>query len=196
MKFSIPVRRTILSFAGAIAISSAFIAPAFAADSVTQQITGGGALSAVVSDATMASVTYSNTAGSTIGALTLTVNDPRGTSLGWNVTIASSDFVYGGSSTLGIDIPKVGFVIGTPAEPVLTVGQAVDFDVDLQVNLLGGPNPGVGGSLNTPRETISAEDGFGSGIYTQNLPVTLVIPAYSQTGTYVATLTVLITSAP
>ena len=54
----------------------------------------------------------------------------------------------------------------------------------------------VGGSLDTAREVILAGVGSGSGAYTQNLPVNLDIPAQSQTGTYIATLTIAITSGP
>src|SRR4051812_37814494 len=164
MKLSTPFRRSVLGFAAAVAISSALVMPALATpspDSVTQQITSTGSLTAFVAAATMQSVVYNNAAGLTIGALTLTVNDARGSAEGWNVTIASSDFDYQGASTLGIDIPNAGFVIGTPGTPAGTAGQAVNVD--------GGPSAVGGGSLDQARKTISADIGFGSGIYTQNL---------------------------
>lgn len=183
------LKRTVLGAAGAVALTAAIAMPSFAQDTVTQEITGNaGDLSAVVADATMSPVAYNNEAQGSTGNLVLSVDDGRGTSEGWHVTISSSDFVYGGASTLGIAIPATGFVITTPGTPVLVLGQPVDGT--------GGPNAGIGGSLNAARETISAEVGFGSGTYTQQLPVTLAIPAFSQTGTYVADLTVLISSAP
>jgi hypothetical protein len=196
MKLSAKIVRGITGFVGALAISTALVAPTFAApavDTVSQQITSGGSLSASVANATMSSVSYSNTAGSSTGTLDLSVSDPRGTSLGWNVTIQSTDFVRTGSlltNTNAHDIPVSGFTIVSLGTPVATAGQAVDAT--------GGPKVGsvTGLDLSAPRKTISANAGFGSGNYTESIPVSLVIPAMSQTGTYVATLTVTISSAP
>ena len=185
MNITAAAKRSILGLVGAAAITASIVAPAFAADQVTQVINGNGSLTAFVSDASLSAVTYSNAATSSSGSLTLSADDPRGTSVGWNVTIASSDFDYAGASSIGLDLPSTGFVIGTPATPSMTAGQAV--------NAIG-PLAVAGGSLNTPRKTISAGVGSGSGSYTQALPVSLAIPAYSQAGTYTAVLTVLITS--
>jgi hypothetical protein len=52
------------------------------------------------------------------------------------------------------------------------------------------------GALNVAVTTTGANPGFGSGSYTQDLDVSLIIPAQSQTGLYQATLTVAISAAP
>jgi WxL domain surface cell wall-binding len=187
------LRRTVLGFLGALALGSSLVTPAFAATTVTQQITSGGALAASVADATMQSVTYSNTVATTTGTLVLSVSDPRGTSVGWNVTIQSTDFVRTGALLANVsahDIPASGFLITSVGTPAMTAGQAVDP--------VGGPRAlsSAVASLDQARKTISADAGFGSGNYTQSIPVSLVIPALSQTGTYTATLTVQISSAP
>jgi hypothetical protein len=52
------------------------------------------------------------------------------------------------------------------------------------------------GALNTERTTIGVDAGYGSGIYSQDLDVSLDIPAMSQAGTYTATLVVATSVAP
>lgn len=191
MKFQSTLRQALAGFVGAIAVSATMIMPAVAADSVTQVITGAGSLTASVANATMSSVAYSNTVGSSTGTLVLSVSDPRGTSVGWSVSIASSDFVWGGTNNLNAhNIPASGFAITAVNTPVMTAGQAVDP--------VGGPRALSAAitTLDQARTPIAASAGFGSGNYTQSLPVSLVIPAMSQTGTYTATLTVLTAAAP
>jgi hypothetical protein len=194
MKFStrnITFRQAVAGFIGAIAISATMIMPAVAADSVTQVITSAGSLTASVANASMTSIQYSNTAGSTSGTLVLSVSDPRGTSVGWSVSIQSSDFMWGGGVNANAhNIPASGFAITTVNTPVMTAGQAVDAT--------GGPRAlsAAAATLDQARTPIAANLGFGSGNYTQSLPVSLVIPALSQTGTYTATLTVLTAAAP
>lgn len=191
MKGQSKLARGILGFVGALAISGSLVLPAVAASSsVTQEITGGGNLTASVADATMQPVQYSNTQGLTTGELVLSVNDPRGTSVGWSVTIQSGSFVWGGSGNANAhNIPATGFSITSVGTPVMTAGQAVG---------VGGPRAESGAiaSLDQARTPISADAGYGSGAYTQHIPVSLVIPAMSQTGTYTATLTVLTAAAP
>jgi hypothetical protein len=190
MKFPSRFHRAVLGFVGALAVSSSLVLPTLAATTVTQQITSAGSLTAAVADASMQSVAYSNTAGSTTGSLLLSVSDPRGTSEGWNVTVQSTDFVWGGSGNANAhDIPATGFAITSVGSPVMTAGQVVGT---------GGPRAesGAVASLDQARMTISADAGYGSGNYTQTLPVSLVIPAMSQAGTYTATLTVQTASAP
>lgn len=184
------LRRAVVSIVGAAIVSSTLIAPVLGADSVTQVITGGGALSTSVADASMGGIAYSNSAGSTSGSLTLSVNDPRGTSAGWNVTLQSGDFIYGGAPNANAqNIPAGGFAITAVNTPTMTAGQAVG---------VGGPLAVASGaaSLDAARTTIRANAGFGSGAYSQTLPVSLAIPAMSQAGTYTATLTVSVTSGP
>jgi hypothetical protein len=191
MNFRSRFPRAILGFVGALAVSSSLVLPAVAAaPTVTQQINSAGSLYASVSSATLQAVQYSNTQSSSTGALDLTVNDPTGTSAGWNVTIQSSNFVYSGSSPSGQNIPASDFSITSVGTPQMTAGQTVDSN--------HGPRAlsGAIATLDQVRKTIAADPGYGSGNYTQNIPVQLVIPAMSQAGTYTATLTVQIAAAP
>ena len=189
--FRFKIKPAILTAIGALVIGATIAAPAFATtnDSVTQVITGGS-LTASITAATLTSVTYSNVLQTNSGSLTLNVSDARGTSQGWNVTVSSSDFVYqvGGPSANPTDIPATGFSILTPGAPSMVAGQAVDGS--------NGPVAGTGGALSSARQVISSAADYGSGDYTQQLPVSLAIPALSQTGTYVATLTVNVSSGP
>lgn len=183
------MQRSVLGVGLAVAVAAALVLPSLAQDAdVTQEITGGtGGLTASIADATLPPVAYSNAAQQNPGLLTLSVSDARGSSAGWNVTVSSSAFDYSGASPIGADIPSANFEILTPGDPSVVAGQPI---------VAAGPLAGVGGTLDTAREVIFAGIGSGSGSYTQNLPVNLDIPAQSQTGTYVATLTVAITSGP
>src|SRR5690242_4146700 len=106
------LRRAVLGLVGALAVGASLVTPAFAATTLTQEITSGGQLSASVANATMQPVAYSNTAGLTTGSLVLSVSDPRGTSVGWSVTVQSSDFVWGGTGNANAhNIPATGFSI-------------------------------------------------------------------------------------
>ncbi len=189
--FRFKIKPAILTAIAALAIGATIATPAFATsvDSVTQEITGG-TLTASITAASLTSVTYSNVLQTNTGALTLNVSDARGTSQGWNVTVSSTDFIYqvGGPSANPSNIPATGFSVVTPATPVMVAGQAVDGT--------NGPVAGTGGALSSARQVISSAADYGSGDYTQVLPVSLAIPALSQTGTYVATLTVNVSSGP
>jgi hypothetical protein len=157
---------------------------ALAEDTVTQEITSGS-LSAVVSDASLTSVAYSNLATSSSGTLMLTVDDSRGSGTGWNVTISSGSFVYGGGSPIGQNIPASGFQTTSFGTLVVNAGQASPA-----------PAAGAGGTLSAAVPVLSADASTGSGNYTQPINVSLAIPAQSQAGTYVAELEVTITDGP
>jgi hypothetical protein len=184
------VQRGFLGLCMATLLAPVMAHTTLADDKVTQDIGTGGELEAYVADVSLGAVFYSNDQQSSSGTLVLNVDDPRGSSEGWNVTIASSDFVYGGTSTTGKDIPVTGFAFTANGTVSKTAGQDIDQT--------GGPSTGTisGASLETAQMVISANEGFGSGTYTESLPVALVIPPLSQVGTYTATLTVTITSGP
>lgn len=188
------IRRFALGAAAAVAVASTLVVPAFAApanNSVTQVITSAGSLGAYIDNASMTAITYSNSQGATTGTLNMHVTDPTGSGAGWNVTVKSSDFAYGGTSLYGQAIPASGYTIASLGAPSVVAGEARDAQ--------HGPNAyssSLNASLDSARKVISADPGFGSGDYDQAIGVGLVIPAQSQAGTYTATLTVLIASAP
>ncbi|HEX5825640.1 MAG TPA: hypothetical protein VFY18_14370 [Candidatus Limnocylindrales bacterium] len=166
--------------------------PALAANTVVQAITGSG-LTASVADLTLASVAYQNAAHDVTGTMVLTVDDSTDSGAGWNVTILSSAFVWVGTANGGTDIPASDFALSAAAVPTMIAGQSVG------VAAATGPQvPPLSpiGTLDTARKTISATAAYGQGTYSQDLGVTLTIPAMSRVGTYTATLTTTITSAP
>jgi len=147
---------------------------------------------ASVSDLALPAQAYSHFSQTSFGSTTLTATDASAVSLGWNVTIQSSAFVYSGSFS-GTNIPAANLSLTSAAAPAVVSGQPIDT---LGV---GGPKvPAVSpvGTLDIPRKTLQAEALFGKGTYTQALGVTLTIPAQSIAGTYTATLTTTILQGP
>lgn len=177
---------------GAAGLLLTMAGSAMAADTVTLAVTGSG-LTASVSDLTLTSVAYQNTAHAVTGSMLLTADDSTGTGAGWNVTIQTSDFIWVGTANGGIDIPAARFALTSAAAPTLVAGQVVGAAAATGPQV---PPTSPIGTLDTPRKTLSATAAYGSGTYTQALGVTLSIPAMSRVGTYTATLTTTITSAP
>lgn len=185
-------RRVALSLgAGALLIATA-AGPAFAADTVTEVITGSG-LTASVADLALTSVAYQNTAHVVVGTMTLTADDSTGSGAGWNVTVQSSAFVWVGVANGGTDIPASDFALTFAAAPTMIAGQPVDVALSTGPQV---PPTSPIGSFDTPRKTLVATAAYGAGTYTQALSVSLTIPAQSRVGTYTGTLTTTITSAP
>ncbi len=147
------------------------------------------ALTASVANLNLPSVTSSHVAQTSTGTMTLTVTDSA-PGAGWNVTILSSALAYSGAYA-GTSIPAVNLSITAARSPALGSGQAIDP--------IGGPKvplSGATGTLDIARKTIQADVGYGGGTYTQDLGVSLVVPADSRTGTYTATLTVTASAGP
>lgn len=147
------------------------------------------ARTASIASLTMAVATVTHVTQNRPGTLVLSVSDTVGS--GWNVTVQSSAMAYSGlyGTTPANDIPAANLSLGTPVTPVRVSGQAV--------NGVNGPKVvGTGGVLTTAIKVINANSGYGLGSYTQNLPLTVVIPKNPRQGTYTATLTVTITVGP
>jgi hypothetical protein len=182
-------RRTIASLGLASLIVAMTAMPVLGINTVTQ-VVNGGTRSASVADVTLGAVSYSHSAQTNTGSMTLTADDSSGTGAGWNVTVQSSAFVYSGANS-GTNIPAANFSITSAAAPTATAGQAIDATGGPKV-----PAAGSTGTLDVARKTIQADAGFGQGTYTQALNVSLNIPAQSRAGTYTGTLTVTITAGP
>ena len=147
------------------------------------------ALTASVADLNLPAVTSSHVAQTNTGTMTLSVSDSA-PGAGWNVTILSSAFAYSGPNG-GSSIPAMNLSITAAGSPALVSGQAIDP--------IGGPKvppSGTTGTLDVARKTIQAEAGYGGGTYTQDLAVSLVVPADSRAGTYTASLTVTVSAGP
>lgn len=182
--------RPIAALALATIASAAIVLPAGAVNTVTQTV-NAGTRSASIADASLGAVSYSHSAQTSPGTLVLTADDSSGSGAGWNVTVQTSAFVYSGSFG-GTNIPAASFSLTSASGATSTAGEAVDGT--------GGPKvpstltPPVG--LDTARKTLQADATYGEGTYTQNLGVSLSIPAQSRVGTYTGTLTVTIAAGP
>jgi hypothetical protein len=147
------------------------------------------ALTASVADLNLPAVTSSHVAQTSTGTMTLTVTDSA-PGAGWHVTILASAFAYSGPHG-GTSIPAANFSVIEARSPVLVSGQAIDPT--------GGPKvapSGATGALDVARKTIQADVGYGGGTYTQDLGVSLVVPANSRAGTYTGSLTVTVGAGP
>jgi hypothetical protein len=185
-------RRMAPGLGAGILLVAALAGPAFAADTITQAITGSG-LTASVGDVTLTSVAYQNAAHAVVGTMVLTADDSTGSGAGWNVTIVSSDFVWVGTANGGFDIPAANLSLSSAAVPVMVAGQVVSVAAATGPQV---PPTSPLGTLDSARKTLSATAAYGSGTYTQGLGITLAIPAMSRVGVYTGTLTTTITSAP
>jgi hypothetical protein len=171
------------------ALSLGAAVPALAADTVTQTLTPGNR-TASVANLGLPDIAYSHALQTSAGTMTLTADDSTGSGAGWNVTVLSSAFVYSGVNS-GTDIPAANFSLTSAATPTLVAGQAVDGT--------GGPKvPTVSpvASLDSARKVVQANAAFGQGNYSEDLGVSLAIPADTRAGTYTGTLTTTISSAP
>jgi methyl coenzyme M reductase alpha subunit len=183
-------RRLAMAFGTAALLVGAIAMPA-SAGTVTAQITAGG-LTASVADLNFASVTYNNAAHDVTDTMVVTADDSRGTGAGWSVTIQGSAFVYTGAAG-GSNIPASAFALTSAEEPVWVAGQVVSLTAANGPQI---PPEIVYGSLASPIKTIRATAAYGAGTYTQDLGVTLTIPAQSHVGTYTGTLTTTISATP
>jgi hypothetical protein len=174
----------------AAAVSIVVSMPVSAANTVTQTI-NAGTRSASIANLTLSAVSYSHSAQTSSGTMVLTADDSSGSGAGWNVTVQGSDFVYTGSNG-GTDIPAANFSVTAASAATSTAGQTVDGT--------GGPKVPAAFSapatLDSARKTLQANANYGQGTYTQNLSVSLAIPAQSRVGTYTGTMTVTISSGP
>lgn len=170
----------------ALAIAAIAVVPSLADTTVTQ-IISDGSRTADLSSLTFDPLSYSNAEQLSSGTMSLTADDSTGTGAGWNVTIQSSDFVYTGTYA-GTNIPAANVSIVTPEAPVLVAGEGISGTY--------GPFAGQGGSLDTPRKVLFANEGGGTGTYNQTLPVVLTIPGGSLAGSYTSNFTVTMSAGP
>jgi hypothetical protein len=185
-------RRLVFGLGAAVLLVGTLAGQAAASDTITQAITGSG-LTASVANLTLSSVAYQNSAHDVTGTMVLTADDSTGSGAGWNVTIQSSAFVWVGTANGGTDIPASKFALTSAAAPTKIAGQAIGLALSTGPQV---PPTSPIGTLDTPRKTLVATAAYGAGTYSQDLGVTLTIPAQSRVGVYTGTLTTTITSAP
>jgi hypothetical protein len=185
-------RRLGVGFGAGALLVATLAGPAFAANTVTQAITGSG-LTASVADLTLPSVAYQNGAHDVTGSMVLTVDDSTASGAGWNVTILVSNFIWVGTANGGSDIPAAKFALTSAGVAVATAGQPVSVALSTGPQV---PPTSPLSTLDSARKVLVATAAYGAGTYTQALGVTLTIPAQSRVGVYTGTLTTTITSAP
>lgn len=182
------------------AITAVFVltaAVAYAVDQDASVTITGGSLSVTPADVTLSGVTLDGTdktSTSAFGDNAWTAEDARGTGVGWNVTIISTDFEDGSTPAKTIDISEADqkfkiqvedaniTVIAGNTKPTTSVAVLTDI-------------PFTG---DTPLKIVSAAADAGMGEY--NIPpgFSLMVPAetYVGTGTYTATMTIAIATGP
>ena len=186
-----PRRRDMARWIGGLAVACTI-----SVVSLGSPLQASAALSASIADLTMAQLPYSHAPQTSAGTLSLTVTDTGSCILficsndGWHVTVQASDFSYSGPN-LGTAIPAANLSITQANPPTRLSGQAISPQGGPRV-----PASNATGTLDTPRETLEADDDFGLGSYRQLIDVTLVVPGQSRAGTYRSTLTVTISSGP
>lgn len=183
-------RRLAMGLGASALLIGTLAGPAFAA-TVSQEITGGG-LTASVADLVLPSVGYQNTEHDVTGTMVVTADDSRGTGAGWSVTVQGSAFIYTGAGG-GTDIVAANFALTSAEQPTWIAGQVVSLTAANGPQI---PPEIVYGSLASPIKTIRATAAYGAGTYSQELGVTLTIPAQSTVGTYTGTLTTTISATP
>ncbi|MFA6112174.1 MAG: WxL domain-containing protein [Candidatus Latescibacterota bacterium] len=183
---------------GALSVGALlFATSAFAADSVTQAVTGG-TLTASVADLALVDVTSTHADQPSTGTMVLAADDSTGTGAGWNVTEQVTSFAYSGTNA-GTAIPAANFAITSVAAVTSSAGQVIDVtgtDLAPTGPQSGNITAGVTGSLDTPVTVLRAGATYGQGTYGQGINVTLTVPAESRAGTYTGTLTTTVTAAP
>lgn len=124
-----------------------------------------------------------------------TLTDATGTGAGWNVTVASTDFVHNDTPSVpGASIAVSNFTYAPTSGTITRVsGQGVTTP--------GGPaETGVATTaLGTPLKSVVAEPNFGRGRYTWSPAAgnfALTVPPETIAGGYTATMTFTISSGP
>jgi hypothetical protein len=179
----IRITRTMMVIA-ALALMAVIAGSALAAESVTQEVSGGDR-SASVSGVDLGTVDYSHETQSSSGTISLQVDDSTGSDAGWNVTLQASDFTDGDRV-----IEAGNFAVVNAQSPGLVVGQEIDP--------ANGPMvaSSATGSLASERKVLQSNAGYGKGTYSQDLDVQLLVPGQTLAGNYGANLTVNITAGP
>ncbi|CAN5674136.1 hypothetical protein BH09CHL1_BH09CHL1_06530 [soil metagenome] len=146
-------------------------------------------LTAAINSAVFTPVEYSQAETINSAEIVMTVTDERGTGEGWSISMRSSALAYDGTSAVGTAIPAGNLSIVSIDDPDLLFGEPVGA---------GGPNANTGGigTMDQSRAVITAAPGYGTGSYSSTIGITILIPAASQTGTYTATVEILIAAAP
>lgn len=165
------------------------------AETATLGVTGGS-LSITAANVTMSAVTLDGTdqvSTSAAGSNTWTAVDGRGTGVGWNVTIDSTDFSDGGlPRTIDISVADQEFKI-----QLLDGNIAVTFGNGVPTSSATSLTP-IPTNPAAALKFVSAATDAGMGTYTLNSNFELEVRAetFLGTGTYTATIVVTAVTGP
>ena len=183
------VKRRLLPFLMVIGLV-AFTAGPIGAESATVTV-NAGSLSATTAAIGFTAVTLDGTDQTSTATPTWTATDARGSGLGWNVTVISTDLT-GGTPTRTIDISE--------ADQNLTV-QLTSGNITVTAGN-SAPTTSVGSATNVPftggsaLKILSAAVDEGMGTYSLVPTFTIEVPAGENAVAYTGTVTVTIASTP
>lgn len=185
------LRRSLTGTIGALALMAAVATPTLAVPSSTAstdvdiQVTSTGVLSVAVAETEpFDDMSYSFSDQHSVGQLTVTVTDMRGTAAGWTFNLrAGGDFV--GANTTD-SIPVSGLGLGF-MEVTRLAGNT---------NLLGVTGHSITHVSTVGQKVASAVVGEGNGEYAILFSGDLLVPGDTLVDTYTTTLTVEVPSAP
>ncbi len=164
-------------------------APAAHAASADATLTGGSLSFPAPANLTFPPVTLDGTNKTTSQSQAMSVNDARGTGVGWNVTATSTTFTSGGNS-LPTSATTVAGAPSTACSGGATCVAAAPAGITYPYTL---PAAAVA-PIATKLFNASANTGLGSQTFTPSW--TLNVPASALAGTYTSTWTFSIISGP
>ena len=134
-----------------------------------------------------AGVTLNGTDQAATFSVPTTVNDKRGTGVGWNLTITSTQFTKAGGKTLPATAATMTGVTSSCAAGTCTnPANAVSYGLPVPADALA-PDPVK--FFNSAADT-------GMGQFTVTPSIDVSVPANSYAGTYTSTVTLAATSGP
>ncbi len=154
-------------------------------------ITGGSLSEQGPSTVSANPVTLTGDDQTTSYDLGLTVNDPRGNGLGWNLTITSTTFT--GTNVNNKLSNTASNINGAPTVSCISGGGHCTPPNNGVTYSVGVP---AGASAPTPVEFFNAAAASGLGKFTITPAVTISIPANTTADTYTSTVSVAIVSGP
>ncbi len=164
-------------------------APAAHAASADATLTGGSLSFPAPANLTFPSVTLDGTNKTTSQTQGFTVNDARGTGVGWNVTATSTTFTSGANA-----LPATATTIGSSPSATCSGGATCTTATPTGITYPYTLPAAAVAPLATKMFNASAGTGLGSQTFTPTW--TLNVPASSLAGTYTSTWTFSITSGP
>jgi hypothetical protein len=181
--------RFLISYLGALAVAAALPGVANAASAVATGTVTGSTLSLATSAAPSFSANLDLGDSTPTYTAALTLQDTRGTGVGWNETITSTQFTTGGGSpqTLATNASSLTGVTSSCASGTCTnPTNAVAYPV--AVPAAAAPPTAV--------KFFNAAANSGMGKFTTTPTVGVFVPQSSYAGTYTSTLTLAVVTGP